>query len=61
MQLTKHRDTFTIQMDKEELIFLANNLGSDPLTTEDQEKVTEWLKECAKMVVFWGQSLENNT
>jgi hypothetical protein len=61
MQLTKHRDTFTIQMDKEELIFFANNLGSDPQSTEDQEKVTEWLKKCAQMAVLWRQSLDNNT
>ena len=39
MQLTKHRDTFTLTMSSEELLFLVNNLGSDPQTTEDQEKL----------------------
>lgn len=49
MQLTKHRDTYTLTMSPEELLFLVNNLGSYPQTTEDQEKVTEWLKEIIKL------------
>ena len=52
MKLTKHRDTFTLAMSPEELIFLVNNLGSDPQTTEDQEKVTEVLKELTKFQQF---------
>ena len=45
MKLTKHRGTFTLEMSPEDLIFLVNNLGSDPQTTEDQEKVVKVLKE----------------
>ena len=45
MQLTKHRDTFTLTMSSEDLIFLVNNLGSDPQSMEDQLKVVDWLKE----------------
>ena len=45
MKLTKHRGTFTLTMSSEELIFLVNNLGSDPQSTEDQVKVVDWLKE----------------
>ena len=52
MQLTKHRDTFTLIMSSEDLIFLVNNLGSDPQTTVDQEKVTEVLKELTKFQQF---------
>ena len=44
MKLTKHRNTFNLEMSSEELVFLVNNLGSDPQTTEDQEKETEALK-----------------
>ena len=52
MQLTKHRDTFTLTMSSEDLVFLVNNLGSDPQTTVDQEKVTEVLKELTKFQQF---------
>ena len=52
MQLTKHRDTFTLTMSSEDLVFLVNNLGSDPQTTEDQEKVTKVLKELTKFQQF---------
>jgi hypothetical protein len=36
----------------EELIFLVNNLGSDPQTLEDQEKVTKALRELTKLQAF---------
>ena len=52
MQLTKHRDEFLLTMSSEDLIFLVNNLGSDPQTTFDQEKVTEVLKELTKFQQF---------
>ena len=52
MQLTKHRDTFTLTMSSEDLVFLVNNLGSDPQTTVDQEKVTEVLKELTNFQQF---------
>ena len=52
MQLTKHRDTFTLTMSSEDLFFLINNLGSDPQTVEEQEKVTETLKELTKFQQF---------
>ena len=52
MQLTKHRDTFTLTMSSEDLVFLVNNLGSDPQTTVDQEKVTKVLKELTKFQQF---------
>jgi hypothetical protein len=52
MQLTKHRDTFTLSMSSKDLIFLVNNLGSDPATPEDQIKVTETLKELTKFQAF---------
>ena len=52
MRLTKHRHTFTLIMSSEDLIFLVNNLGSDPQTTVDQEKVTEALKELTKFQQF---------
>jgi len=52
MQLTKHRDTFTLNMSFEDLIFLVNTLGSDPQTTEQQEKVTKVLKELTKFQAF---------
>ena len=52
MQLTKHRDTFTLTMSSEDLVFLVNNLGSDPQTIVDQEKVTEVLKELTKFQQF---------
>lgn len=52
MQLTKHRDEFLLTMSSEDLIFLVNNLGSDPQTTVDQEKVTEVLKELTKFQQF---------
>ena len=52
MKLTKHRDEFTLTMSSEDLIFLVNNLGSDPQTMEDQEKVTEVLKELTKFQQF---------
>ena len=44
MQLTKHRGTFNLEMSSEELVFLVNNLGSDPQSTEEQEEVVNWLK-----------------
>lgn len=50
VQLTKHRDTFTLTMSSEELLFLVNNLGSDPQSTEDQEKVTECLRELISLL-----------
>jgi hypothetical protein len=52
MQLTKHRDTFILNMSSEDLIFLVNTLGSDPQTTEQQEKVTKVLKELTKFQAF---------
>ena len=52
MELTKHRDEFLLTMSSEDLIFLVNNLGSDPQTTADQEKVTEALKELTKFQQF---------
>lgn len=52
MQLTKHRDTFTLQMSSEDLIFLVNTLGSDPVSVEQQEKVTQTLKELTKFQAF---------
>ena len=52
MQLTKHRDEFLLTMSSEDLVFLVNNLGSDPQTTVDQEKVTEVLKELTKFQQF---------
>ena len=52
MELTKHRDEFLLTMSSEDLIFLVNNLGSDPQTTVDQEKVTEVLKELTKFQQF---------
>jgi hypothetical protein len=52
MQLTKHRNTFTLTMSSEDLVFLVNTLGSDPQTTEQQEKVTEVLKELTKFYSF---------
>jgi len=45
MRLTKHRDTFMLTMSAEDLIFLVNNLGSDPVSMEDQLKVVDTLKE----------------
>ena len=45
MRLTKHRDTFMLTMSPEELVFLVNNLGSDPVSVEEQEKITKALKE----------------
>lgn len=52
MQLTKHRDTFNLSMSAEELVFLVNVLGSDPQSVEQQEKVTEALKELTKFKSF---------
>lgn len=52
MRLNKHRDEFLLTMSSEDLIFLVNNLGSDPQTTADQEKVTEVLKELTKFQQF---------
>jgi hypothetical protein len=52
MQLTKHRDTFTLSMSSEDLVFLVNNLGSDPVSVEQQEKVTKVLKELTKFKEF---------
>jgi hypothetical protein len=52
MQLTKHRDTFTLQMSSEELVFLVNTLGSNPQTVEQQEQVTKTLKELTKFYSF---------
>ena len=48
MKLTKHRGTFTLEMSPEDLIFLVNNLGSDPQTMEDQIRVVDVLKELTK-------------
>ena len=67
MKLTKHRDTFTLTMSAEDLVFLVNNLGSDPQTTEDQENVTKVLKELTKFQQFaiaydkYLQELEQET
>ncbi len=61
MQLTRHRDTFTLTMSSEDLVFLVNTLGSDPQTTEQQEKVTEVLKELTKFysfAVYYGQYMQ---
>jgi len=52
MQLTKHRDTFTLQMSSEDLIFLVNTLGSDPQTVDQQERVVKALKELTKFQAF---------
>jgi len=52
MILTKHRDTFTLNMSSEDLIFLVNNLGSDPSSPEDQIKVVDVLKELTKFKEF---------
>lgn len=52
MQLTKHRDEFIITCSSEDLIFLVNTLGSDPQSVEEQEKVTEALKELTKFKAF---------
>jgi len=52
MQLTKHRDTFTLNMSSEDLVFLVNTLGSDPQTVEQQEQVTKVLKELTKFREF---------
>lgn len=52
MHLTKHRDTFFLEMSSEDLILLVNTLGSDPQTVEQQEKVTETLKELTKFQSF---------
>jgi hypothetical protein len=52
MQLTKHRDTFTLNMSSDELIFLVNTLGSNPQTLEQQEQVTKTLKELTKFYSF---------
>ena len=51
MKLTKHRDMFSLEMSQEELVFLVNNLGSDPQTMEDQEKVVISLKELTSLLV----------
>ncbi len=52
MRLTKHRDTFMLTMSAEDLIFLVNTLGSDPVSVEQQEKVTNTLKELTKFQSF---------
>lgn len=52
MQLTKHRDKFNLEMSPEELIFLVNNLGSDPQCTQDQVKVVDWLKELTHFIHY---------
>jgi hypothetical protein len=52
MQLTKHRDTFTLTMSSEDLVFLVNTVGSNPQTLEQQEKVTQTLKELTKFQSF---------
>jgi hypothetical protein len=39
-------------MSSEDLIFLVNNLGSDPVSVEEQEKVTKVLKELTKFKEF---------
>ena len=52
MQLTKHRDVFTLNMSSDDLVFLVNNLGSDPVSVEAQERVTKVLKELTKFKEF---------
>jgi hypothetical protein len=52
MQLTKHRDTFTLTMSAQDLVFLVNTLGSDPQTVEQQENVVKALKELTKFKAF---------
>ena len=45
MRLTKHRDTFMLTMNAKELVFLVNNLGSNPQTVQDQEEIVKVLNE----------------
>lgn len=52
MILTKHRDTFTLSMSSEDLVFMVNHLGSDPVSVEAQEQVTKVLKELTKFKEF---------
>ena len=59
MIMTKHRATFNLQLSPQDLLFLVNNLGSDPQSTEDQEQVTEWLREITRfMKEEYGFSVE---
>jgi hypothetical protein len=39
-------------MSSEDLVFLVNTLGSDPVNLEQQEKVTNTLKELTKFQSF---------
>lgn len=57
MQLTKHRNEFTLTMSSEELVSLVNLVGSNPQNVYEQEKVVEYLKELTKFKVFY-ESLE---
>ncbi len=58
--MTKHRATFNLQLSPQDLLFLVNNLGSDPQSTEDQEQVTEWLKEIVRfMSDEYGYPVDN--
>jgi len=52
MILTKHRDKLNLEITKEELLFLINNLGSNPQTVEDQELVTKYLRELTSLQSF---------
>ena len=67
MKLTKHRDKINLEMSTEELIFLVNVLGSDPQSAEEQEKVTETLRELTKFqqyFMYYGeypQEMQANT
>jgi len=49
MQLTKHRDVFTLNMSSDDLVFLVNNLGSDPVSVEAQERNEECSNLLAKV------------
>lgn len=57
MQLTKHRNEFTLTMSSEELVSLVNLVGSDPQNVIEQEKAVEILRELTKFKVFY-ESLE---
>ena len=57
MQLTKHRNEFTLTMSSEELVSLVNLVGSDPQNVIEQEKSVEILRELTKFKVFY-ESLE---
>ena len=61
MQLTKHRDMFYMQLSPDELVFMVEHMGSNPQTDENQEKVSEWLKEMAGLAVQMYRNPEYNT